>query len=61
MTYSIKTEENPIIAENINGYFCEVVEVRGQILLYIDGYFEGQLYEEESPEEYREQIINILD
>ena len=61
MTYNIKTEETAILTETIDGYFCEVVEVRGQILLYIDGHFEGQLCEEENPEEYRAQILEILD
>lgn len=61
MTNNIKAEETAIFAETINSYFCEVVKSRGSFLLYIDGYFIGEIYEEGSPEEYRAQILEILD
>ena len=55
-----RAQEAKILIEKIDGYDCEVVRIDGEILLYVDGYFMGELYEEEAPEEYIEQIKSIL-
>lgn len=52
--------ETVILVTEVDGYRCEVVKVEGVILLYIDGYFEGELYEEENTEDYISQIREIL-
>ncbi len=63
MTYyeEVRAAETEILTANICGYKCEIVEIDGAILLYADGYFEGELYEEETPEEYIEQVKTILE
>lgn len=53
--------ENPILVVEICGDLCEVVEADGDILLYVNGYFEGELFEEDSDEEYISQITEILE
>lgn len=58
---TVKAEETLILVTEIGGCKCEVVEIGGIILLYVDGYFEGKLYEEESAEDYISQIEEILD
>ena len=57
----VKRKENPILVVEVCGYLCEVVEVDGAILLYVDGHFEGELFEEESDGDYISQIAEILD
>lgn len=62
MTYNerIRAQEAQILKTEIDGYSCEVVKIEGEILLYVDGYFSGELYEEETADEYIEQIKAIL-
>lgn len=57
---TVKSLEIPVLVTEINGYRCEVVEVDGVILLYVNGYFEGELYEEEDAEGYISQIEEVL-
>ena len=58
---TVRLSEKPILVTEVCGYRCEVVEVDGAILLYADGYFEGELYEEENAEDYISQIREILE
>lgn len=58
---TVKLSEKPILVTEVCGYSCEVVAVEGTILLYADGYFEGELYEEETVEDYISQIREILE
>ena len=62
MTYNekVKAQETKILTAEVDGYKCEVVEIDGAILLYADGYFMGELYEEETAADYIEQIKEIL-
>ena len=53
--------EKLICKADVCGFTCEVVEAGGKILLYANGYFEGELYEEETIEDYISQIRDILD
>lgn len=57
---AVKSKETSLLVTDVCGYRCEVVEVEGAILLYVDGYFEGELYEEENTEDYISQIEEIL-
>lgn len=63
MTYyeAVKSKETSLLVTDICGYRCEVIEVDGSILLYVDGYFGGELYEEETAEDYISQIREILE
>jgi hypothetical protein len=63
MSYNecVRASERNILIADIGGYHCEVVEIDGACLLYVDGYFEGELYEEESESEYIAQVREILD
>ena len=53
--------ENPILVVDVCGDLCEVVEVDGDILFYVNGYCQGKLFEGESEEEYISQITEILE
>lgn len=53
--------ENLICKVDVCGCLCEVVEAGGDILLYVDGYLEGEIYEEETIEDYISQIREILE
>jgi hypothetical protein len=55
-----RAAENVILTADICGSHCEVVEIDGEILLYIDGHFSGNLFEEESEDDYISQINEIL-
>jgi hypothetical protein len=54
-------EENVILIADICGTHCEVVEIDGEILLYVDGHFHGNLFEEETADDYISQVEEILD
>lgn len=58
---TVRAKENSILVTEVGGCRCEVVEVEGAILLYVDGYFEGEIYEEENDEDYISQIREILE
>lgn len=57
---TVKSKEAILLSTEIRGYRCEVVKVEDEILLYVDGYFEGELYEEENAEGYISQIEEVL-
>ena len=57
---TVKSKEEILLVTEIRGYRCEVVKVEDEILLYVDGYFEGELYEEETAEGYISQIKGVL-
>jgi hypothetical protein len=40
----------------VDGYRVEIVESDGRILAYVDGFFEGEMWESDSFEEYVEQL-----
>lgn len=63
MTYyeEVRASEKKILTADICGCLCEVVEIDGCILLYADGYFQGEIYEEETVDEYIAQIQSILE
>lgn len=52
--------EKIIVTGRICGCFVEIVDSLGQILLYADGYFVGELWEEENPQDYISQAEEIL-
>lgn len=54
-------KEKSLLDTKVCGFRCEVVEAGGAILLYVDGHFEGELYEEETVEGYISQIREILE
>lgn len=56
----VRANEREVFTATIGGYHCEVVEIDGVYLLYADGYFEGEIYEEESESDYISQISDIL-
>ena len=57
----VKAAETEILKVQVCGYNCEVVKVDGAVLLYADGHFEGEIYEEETAEDYIAQIKEILE
>jgi hypothetical protein len=52
--------EETILTRKICGCTCEVVNSCGQILLYANGYFVGELWEEDNVEGYVAQAEAIL-
>jgi hypothetical protein len=57
----VRANEKEILRADICGFECEIVEVDGVVLLYADGYFMGEIYAEETAEEYVEQVKAILE
>ena len=57
----VRAEERPLLVVDVCGCECEIVETDDAILFYADGHFVGELFEEESAEDYISQIEEILD
>jgi hypothetical protein len=58
---AVKSKETSILVVDVGGCLCEVVEIDGALLLYVDGHFEGELWEDENAEDYISQIEDILE
>ena len=56
-----RASESTILTADICGSNCEVVEIDGEILLYVDGHFYGNLFEEETIADYVSQVKEILE
>ena len=63
MTYNeeVRAKETPSLIADICGSHCEVVDIDGESLLYVDGRCLGKLFEEETPEDYISQIEEIME